>query len=133
MKHHLAVGLIAFTAFSAAAIAQTTTPTPTVQFATVPSDAALSYNLIGLNVYNGAEENVGEIKDIVIASNKLDGYILSVGGFLGVGNRYVVVRPDSVSINYEPAKGKWMAMINATKEQLKVAPEFKYEGRWKAS
>ena len=55
-----------------------------VQFATVPSDAALSYNLVGLNVYNSAEENVGEIKDIVIASNKLDGYILSVGGFLGL-------------------------------------------------
>jgi hypothetical protein len=40
------------------------------------------------------------------------------------------VEPDSVSVTYEPAKGKWVAMINATKEQL---PELKYEGRWKAS
>ena len=116
-----------------AAIAQTMTPTPTVQFATVPADAALSYNVVGLNVYNGAEENVGEIKDIVIAGNKLGGYILSVGGFSGAGQHYIAVKPDSVSVNYEPAKGKWVAMINATKEQLKAAPEFKYEGRWKAS
>jgi hypothetical protein len=86
-----------------------------------------------LNVYNGARENVGEIKDIVIARDMLDGYILSVGGFLGVGQRYVAVKPDAVAITYDPARGKWLASINATKEQLKSAPEFKYEGRWKAS
>ena len=97
------------------------------------ADAILSDNLIGLNVSNGANENVGEIKDIVIARDKLDGYILTVGGFLGVGQRYVVVKPDAVAVTYEPAKGKWMALINATKDELKAAPEFKYEGRWKAS
>jgi hypothetical protein len=66
MAYRLALALVAATALSAPAMAQATTPTPAVQFATVPADAVLSYNLIGLNVYNGAQENVGEIKDIVI-------------------------------------------------------------------
>jgi hypothetical protein len=63
----------------------------------------------------------------------LDAYILSVGGFLGVGQRYVAVKPDAVAITYDPAKGKWMASINATKEQLKEAPEFKSEVHLKQS
>ena len=133
MIRRLCLALAASTAISTTALAQSMTPAPAVHFIAVPADAILSYNLVGLNVYNGARENVGEIKDIVIARDMLDGYILSVGGFLGVGQRYVAVKPDAVAITYDPARGKWLASINATKEQLKSAPEFKYEGRWKAS
>src|ERR1700731_3935702 len=125
MIRRVCLALAASTAISTAALAQSMTPAPAVHFITVPADAILSYNLVGLNVYNGARENVGEIKDIVIARDMLDGYILSVGGFLGVGQRYVAVKRDAVAITYDPAKGKWMASINATKEQLKEAPEFK--------
>ncbi|OYY26724.1 MAG: photosystem reaction center subunit H, partial [Azorhizobium sp. 35-67-15] len=53
-------------------------------------------------------------------------------GFLGMGERYVIVRPNAVQIAYSEADKKWSAMMNATKDQLKAAPEFKYEGRWKS-
>jgi hypothetical protein len=60
-----------------AAFAQTATPAPTVQFATVPADIVLSHSLIGPNVYNAvykaADEKVSEIKDLVIAKDMLDG------------------------------------------------------------
>jgi PRC-barrel domain len=100
-----------------------------VQFATVPADAALSHSIIGLKVYNAvygaADEKVGEIKDLVIAKDTLDGYIRRRI------SRRPHVTPESISITYDRAKKKWMALINTTKEQLKGAPEFKYEGRWK--
>lgn len=133
MLSRVSLALVAGTAFAAAAAAQTATPSPGVQFTKVPSDAVLSYNLVGLNIYNGANENVGEIKDIVVSKDRLEGYILSVGGFLGMGERYVSVPPSAVSVNYDAGKEKWHAHMNATKEQLKSAPEFKYLGRWKAS
>jgi len=95
-----------------------------------PTDM-LSYNLIGLNVTNTAKETIGEIKDLVISNEQLTGYIVSAGGFLGMGEHYVVVGPRALKVSYVEADKKWYATMNATKDQLKAAPEFKYEGRWK--
>ncbi|MCJ2024126.1 PRC-barrel domain-containing protein [Methylobacterium sp. J-067] len=108
-----------------------TPPTVAPKFVSVPQDAVLSYNLIGLNVTDAQNNTVGEIKDLVIESQKLSGYILSVGGFLGMGERYVVVGPDSIALGYDADAKKWKAIIGATKDQLKSAPEFKYDGKFK--
>ncbi len=56
--------------------------------------------------------------------------ILSVGGFLGIGERYVVVTSAAVKIVYSENDKKWSATMDTTKDALKAAPEFKYEGRW---
>jgi hypothetical protein len=113
------------------ALAQATAPNPKAQPANVPAGAVLSYNVIGLKLTNGANENVGEIKDLVMDHDKLDGYIVSVGGFLGMGERYIDLTPASVAIKYDTADKEWKGMINATKDELKAAPEFKYEGKFK--
>ena len=63
----------------------------------------------------------------------IKGYILSVGGFLGMGERYVAVDPSSVAVKYDDNDKKWHANMNATSDQLKTAPEFKYSGRWNSS
>lgn len=110
--------------------AQTTQATTTEVFVTTQPTDVLSSNLVGLNVTNDANETIGEIKDLVLSNNQLTGYILSVGGFLGIGEHYVSVNPKSVQITYMDADKKWKAVMNATKDQLKAAPEFKYEGRW---
>lgn len=95
----------------------------------LPTDV-LSSNLIGLNVQNNAKETVGEIKDLVVSGGNLSGLILSVGGFLGIGERYVVVTPSAVTVVYSENDKKWTATMDTTKDALKAAPEFKYEGRW---
>ena len=41
--------------------------------------------------------------------------------------------PADVRINYNDSDKKWHATMNATADQLKAAPEFKYNGRWNAS
>ena len=110
---------------------EATTPTVAPKFQNVPADAVLSYNLIGLTVMDGQQASVGEIKDLVIEGGTLKGYIISVGGFLGLGERYVVVDPSSVALGYDEGAKKWKAIIGASKDQLKSAPEFKYEGKFK--
>ncbi|MFC2254422.1 PRC-barrel domain-containing protein [Labrys portucalensis] len=113
------------------ALSQTATTTTTQTFITAKPTDVLSSNVIGLNIYNAAEENIGEIKDLVISDGQLTGYVVSVGGFLGIGEHYVVVSPASVKVNYSDSDKKWSAKMEASKDQLKAAPPFKYEGRWK--
>ncbi len=105
------------------------TSTREVYVKALPTDV-LSSNLIGLNVQNNAKETVGEIKDLVVSGGNLSGLILSVGGFLGIGERYVVVTPSAVTVVYSENDKKWTATMDTTKDALKAAPEFKYEGRW---
>jgi hypothetical protein len=94
----------------------------------------LSTNVVGLDVYDAQKNDVGKIQDIIIADGKMvKGYVLSVGGFLGMETHYVAVDPASVSIRYDQDNKKWRAETKVTKEQLKGAPEFKYEGQWQAS
>ena len=112
-------------------LAQSAQPATAAKTVTVPPNATLSYNLIGLNVYDGANASVGEIKDLIIDKGQLTGYILSVGGFLGMGERYVAVAPSAIGLDYKDADKKWHAVINANKDELKNAPEFKYDGRFK--
>jgi hypothetical protein len=129
--------LAAFAASTLAAVsftpvmAQVTAPSPSVEFMHPKSDAVLSNNLIGLSLYNGANEDVGKIADIIVENGQLQGYILSVGGFLGMDKHYVSVSPSSVAITYDTANKEWHGKINTTKAQLEAAPEFKYEGSFR--
>ena len=102
------------------------------RFATVPAAAAMSETLTDLDVYNGAGEKVGEIEDVVINGKDVVGYVLSVGGFLGMGERYVVVSPDSVAVTYTASDKKWHAKMDATKDQVKAAPDYKYDAKHKS-
>lgn len=124
------IALAAAAAIAGAAYAQTAQTTTTETFVTVQPTDVLSYNLIGLNVTNDAGDAIGEIKDLVISEGKLNGYVVSVGGFLGMGDHYVMVGPSAIKVTYLENDKKWTALMNATKEELQNAPEFKYEGRW---
>ena len=98
-------------------------------FATVPAKDELSSNVIGLEVYNNANENIGTIKDVAFGAGGLNGYIIGVGGFLGMGDHYVAVRPSAISLSFNAADGKWHATMNANADQLKAAPEYKYPAK----
>ena len=107
--------------------AKTTGTAPAeAKFSTVSKDEMFSSKLKGLNVTNQKDETVGEIADIAMKGSQVDALILSVGGFLGVGEHYVAVSPSSVSIRRDAKNDKWLASMNTTKEALKAAPEFKY-------
>jgi sporulation protein YlmC with PRC-barrel domain len=109
-------------------------PTEGPNFIQVQNSDMLSSNVVGLDIYNNQNNDIGKIQDIAFdASKQVTGYILSVGGFLGMGTHYVAVNPGAVMVSYDEEKKVWKATMNATKDQLKSAPEFKYSGQWTAS
>jgi len=98
-------------------------------YVNIPSNDDLSSKVVGLDIYNKDNKDVGTIKDIALDPNgNAAAYIVSVGGFLGMGEHYVAVNPKAVDVSYKD--NKWHADMNATADQLKSAPEFKYTGRW---
>jgi hypothetical protein len=101
---------------------------PTVMFTTIPTGEDLSSNLIGLDIYNGAKENIGTVKDIAMTGGRVHAYIVGVGGFLGMGDHYVAITPSALSITYDPTGKKWHATMNTDAAALKAAPEYKYAG-----
>jgi opacity protein-like surface antigen len=109
------------------------TPKDRPSFVKLQNTDMLSSNVVGLDVYNGQNDNIGKIHDVAFdASKQMTGYILSVGGFLGMGTHYVAVDPNAVMVQYDASNNTWRATMNATKDQLKSAPEFKYSGQWTA-
>ena len=102
---------------------------PAGTFTSVPTKDDLSSKAVGLDVYNDTNQNIGTIKDIAFNGSQIDGYILGVGGFLGLGDHYVAVRPGALNISYNGSDNKWHAKMNVTADQLKAAPEYKYPSK----
>ena len=55
-------------------------------------------------------------------------YVLSVGGILGMGEHYVAVSSSAVKLSYSDSDKASHALINATSDQIKATPEFRYAG-----
>ena len=92
-----------------------------------PADMRAS-NMMGLDIYNLKNEEIGEIEDLIIDNGKtLRGIVVGIGGFLGIGERRTVIEPASVVLTRE-ANGSLKAVVNTTREDLQKAPEFKFEG-----
>ena len=61
--------------------------------------------LIGLNVYNEQNEKLGDISEILLdKSGKVDGVVIGVGGFLGMGKHDILVQLDKLKFVNEPVK-----------------------------
>jgi sporulation protein YlmC with PRC-barrel domain len=61
--------------------------------------------LVGVNVYNEANEKIGDINEVILdKSGKVANVILGVGGFLGMGEHYVAVAFDKLKWVNEPAR-----------------------------
>ena len=95
-------------------------------FTSLPAKDELSSKVVGLDVYNNANQNIGTIKDLAYNGTSVNGYILGVGGFLGIGDHYVAVRPSAIKLTYDAKDKKWHASMDANADQLKAAPEYKY-------
>lgn len=90
-----------------------------------PGTVATGYRasrIVGSDVFNGAGEEVGTVDDVIVSNDgKVPYVVLAVGGFLGMGQRLVVVGSSSLAIK----DGK-IVIADASREQLKALPEFKY-------
>lgn len=114
----LAVGL------SGPAFAQSASTTTTI----VTVDSAALNNgyraskLLGGKVYNEANETVGTVDDLIVTNKDTVLYaVLSVGGFLGIGDKLVVVPYSALQVHE-----KRIVLLGATKASLKALPVYKY-------
>jgi sporulation protein YlmC with PRC-barrel domain len=63
-----------------------------------------SSKLIGLDVYNEQNEKLGDISEILLdKSGKVAGVVIGVGGFLGIGQRDIMVEMSKLRFVDEPA------------------------------
>lgn len=80
--------------------------------------------IIGASVTNEAKETVGTVDDLIVTpDDQVPVAVLSVGGFLGMGTKYVAVPFKDLKVT-----DKGVMMPGATKKSLKDLPSFKYQG-----
>jgi hypothetical protein len=86
--------------------------------------------MIGSTVYD--EQAIGKVDDILISADGKAPYaVLSVGGFLGMGNKFIVVNTSSLRIRPDESKSDDTKFVlpGATKDSLKALPEYTYNKR----
>lgn len=85
--------------------------------------------VIGSTVYNDQNESVGKVDDLLISGDGKAPYaVLSVGGFLRMGNRLIVVPTSNLRVAYDKDKTDDTKIVlpGATKDQLKALPAYTY-------
>ena len=99
--------LLASAAFAAEDNATTTASPPATAMQSASSTSFQgdwrASKVVGLNVYNAQNENVGSINDLLVdKSGNIKAAVISVGGFLGMGARLVAVPFDKMKFSTEP-------------------------------
>jgi sporulation protein YlmC with PRC-barrel domain len=86
--------------------------------------------VIGVTVYNGNGDAIGKISDLLMDPQaRVATAILSVGGYLGVGDRLVQVPLDTIRFPKDasaPSLYPQKAVIATSRETLAGMPPFKY-------
>jgi sporulation protein YlmC with PRC-barrel domain len=89
-----------------------------------PADAVLASQFMGQAVYTAANENIGEINDLIM-NKELDNIvaIVGVGGFLGIGEKDVAIPINDIKV-IKDTDNALRLTITASKEQLEALPAF---------
>jgi sporulation protein YlmC with PRC-barrel domain len=86
--------------------------------------AVLASELIGQNVYSPANETLGDVNDVVWSDEDgIQGLVVGVGGFLGIGEKEVAVSYDAFDIRSDGNGGEKL-VLSATADELAAAPDF---------
>jgi sporulation protein YlmC with PRC-barrel domain len=87
--------------------------------------------LIGMNVQNAAEKELGEIHDLTINGNtgQIEYAAISFGGFAGIGDKLFAVPWEAMQLKQvgEPEDDKWVVVMDVTKETLEASKGFNKE------
>jgi sporulation protein YlmC with PRC-barrel domain len=86
--------------------------------------------LMGANVYDANDENIGSVSDVVVsqADGSLEAVVIDVGGFLGLGTHTVAVGLDEMTVLQSEDGSDLRAYVDVTQEQLESMPEFDEAG-----
>jgi sporulation protein YlmC with PRC-barrel domain len=85
--------------------------------------------LVGTDVVNAAGEKIGDISEVIINRNGSPQAIVSVGGFLGMGEHRVALDWSKLKIERQGNTDRMRVMLDMSKDQLKAQPEYKFEAQ----
>jgi len=108
-----------------------TQPATTDQSSTQPTEQALAApegflasNVIGATVYSQDDQSIGDINDIILSpEGQPSQVIVGVGGFLGLGEKDVVLDMSKLKIAATDS-GKVKIIVQTSPEELKNMPAF---------
>jgi sporulation protein YlmC with PRC-barrel domain len=85
--------------------------------------------IMDMEVRNAQDEDLGSIEDVVVEaeSGKIRYAAVSVGGFLGVGDRLIAVPWQSLRIQQAPNDDDKYVLLNADRAKIENAPGFNEE------
>ena len=88
-------------------------------------DMLRASKLIGQAVRNGKGEKIGTVDDLILnQGDRILFAVISVGGFLGVGDRLVAVPFDELKFGSKDVEG--VVVYGLSKEELETVPAFAY-------
>jgi len=91
-----------------------------------PPESWTVTNYYKQSVYDPKETKIGEVEDVLLdKSGKVTGLVLGVGGFLGAGEKDVIV--PFTAVKSAKKNDKWWLTLDETKDDLKKAPGFTYD------
>jgi sporulation protein YlmC with PRC-barrel domain len=77
------------------------------------------------NVFDTSDNSIGEVSDVLLDKDaRVTAVIVSVGGFLGLGAKYVSVAFDALRVTEK--EGKRYLVMDTTKDALMTAPGYQY-------
>lgn len=82
-------------------------------------------NLIGANILNEENQTIGEVEDLVIGGNNNIMAVISVGGFLGIGEKLVAVPFDKLLLSRDN-DNNLKVLYPASRDELRSAPSYNY-------
>ena len=98
----------------------------------VPGDSLTITDYYKQNVYDPSDNTIGEVSDVLVDKDgQVTAVILSVGGLLGLGAKYVSVPFKALRLTEKD--GKRSLVIDTTKEVLTSALGYQYDtatGKW---
>jgi sporulation protein YlmC with PRC-barrel domain len=91
------------------------------------ANTILAKDLIGQAVYAPDKAKVGSISDLILSKDAkaVEGFVIGVGGFLGIGEKTVALKMDRLQMIKNSAGDGLILMMGANKEELKNTPTFK--------
>jgi PRC-barrel domain len=91
---------------------------------TSPSRRSQLESVLGREVRTRVEEDVGRIIDLLADRHgEVQAAVIEFGGFLGIGTRKIAV--EWSALRFERDGKRTMVIVDLTRDQLRVAPEYK--------
>jgi sporulation protein YlmC with PRC-barrel domain len=82
-------------------------------------------NLLGANVYDINDDNIGSVSDIVMGADGAAEYaVIDVGGFLGFGTHTVAIGFDEMQVLHDDGWADLRVYVDVTQEELENMPEY---------